>query len=107
MCSVGFVEMKKKLFFVGIFLRLFFMRKQKKFSPDLESASGSHQRVEHALRLKMSGFLTPKLARTPQFFAPDCIGQTLGSTWRGGASRGYESLGNETTTARPVFQPWG
>ena len=47
----------------------------------------------------------PSWAGTKQ--PPDCIGQTLGSTWRGGASRGYESLGNETTTARPVFQPWG
>ena len=47
----------------------------------------------------------PSWAGTKQ--PPDCIGQTLGSTWRGGASRGYESLGNETTTARPVFQPLG
>jgi len=47
----------------------------------------------------------PSWADTKQ--PPDRIGQTLGSTWRGGASRGYESLGNETTTERPVFQPWG
>ena len=92
---------------------LFFLRSQVPPAEGMEPLAGLDACPGGASRLV--GSRTPHVTRgcvpRPSWAGtkqpPDCIGQTLGSTWRGGASRGYESLGNETTTARPVFQPWG